>query len=241
MPYTQPLLRQILSPDQPNRKVMVALEVFDPLSQTLISSGLVVTATGLGLPIVSWSGRFVWLDEGGAWPKEISVQPAGLPFENEVVNPPKPPASNAKPEQRLVRIILRPTAAADFSNDVTAIRGRLSEKLVAASPPVTDATAQLAWFDGHTHVWVPSPERGGLTSKAGEFAAFLRLQPTMNQEPDLQGRLLKVRLQFTRGKTTRATPDNYPFLSDPAPAGRVVEGQLLARDLNLGWTDLGPI
>lgn len=239
MPYTQPKVREILSPDQPNRKVLVALEVFDPISQTLISKGLIVLATGQGNPIVSWSGRFVWLDQGGAWPPQISVEPLGLPFEKEVVSPPQPPA-NATPEQRLVRIVLRPTAAADFS-DVTAIRGQLAESSAVSALPVVGAAAQLAWFDTVTNAWVPSPERDGVSNDAGEFAAFLRLQPTMEQEADLKGRLLKIRVQFTRGNTTRATPDNYPFLADPNAAGRVTEGQLLARDLQLGWTDLQPV
>src|SRR5215469_1263620 len=108
MPYTQPKILQILVPtDMPNRKVLVALEVFDPLSQTLISSGLKVVAKGLGLPLVSWSGRFVWTDVNGAWPSEITIEPVDLPFENETVQRPKPPA-NAKPEDLLVRVVLRP-------------------------------------------------------------------------------------------------------------------------------------
>jgi len=241
MPYEQPIVRKILSPDTPNRKVLVALELFDPLSQTLVSSEVIVTANGLGRPIVSYSGRFVWLGEADAWPKEISVQPVGLPFENAVVQPPKPPnLPNATPDQRLVRIVLRPTAAADFS-DVTATLGRLFESLTAGAAPVAGATAQLAWFDKSTSAWVPSPEQSGTTSAKGEFAAFLRLQPTIVQEPDMQGRFLKIRVQLTRGNSTRATPDNYAFLPSPNPPGRVVEGALLANDLKLGWTDLQPV
>jgi hypothetical protein len=63
----------------------------------------------------------------------------------------------------------------------------------------------------------------------------------MEQEADLNGRLLKIRVQFTRGSATRATPDNYAFLADPKSAGRVIEGQLLGRDLQLAWADLQPI
>jgi hypothetical protein len=239
MPYTQPEVRQILSPDRPNRKVLVALEVFDPLSQSLVSGNLKVLARNQGNPLVSWSGRFVWLDEGGEWPAEISVEPIGLPFEKAVVQPPPPPA-NAKPEQRLVRIVLRPTAAADFS-DVTAIRGRLAESATPGALPVVGAAAQLAWFDKLTNGWIPAPEQNGASDSAGEFAAFLRLQPALQQEADLQGRLLKVRAQFTRGTTTRATPVDYAFLPNANAAGRVIEGQLLDRDLRLAWADLLPI
>jgi hypothetical protein len=239
MPYTQPQVRQILSPDRPNRKVLVALEVFDPLSQTLVSEDLKVLAKNLGRSLVSWSGRFVWLDEGGTWPAEISVEPVGLPFEKVVVQPPPPPA-NAKPEQRLVRIVLRPTAAADFS-DVTAIRGQLAESATPGALPVVGAAPQLAWFDTVANAWIPAPEQTGVSDSAGEFAAFLRLQPALEQEADLKGRLLKLRAQFTRGSTTRVTPDDYAFLPDPKAAGRVIEGQLLGRDLQLAWADLQPI
>jgi len=241
MLYKQPKVKTILSPDMPNRKVLVALELFDPLSQTLVSSDVVVTAKGLGRPVVSYSGRFVWLDEGGGWPQEISVQPVGLPFENAVMQPPKPAnLPNANPDQRLVRIVLRPTAAADFS-DVTAVRGQLAESLVAGAASVQGASVQLAWLDKTPNVWIPSPEQSGVTNVNGEFAAFLRLQNSMEQEADFQGRFLKIRVQVTRGNTTRATPDNYAFLPNPNPPGRVIEGELLARDLKLGWADLQPV
>lgn len=241
MIYEQPMAVKILSPETLNRRVLIALEVFDSLSQTLVSSDVIVTAKGLGRPIVNYSGRFVWLDEGGAWPEQISVQPVGLPFESAVVHPPKPPnLPNASPDQRLVRIVLRPTAAADFS-DVTAVRGQLVEGLVAGAAPVVGAIPQLAWFDKTVNAWIPSPEQSGATSAKGEFAAFLRLQATMEQEADLQGRLLKIRVQLTRANTTRATPDNYAFLPAPNPPGRVVEGELLGRDLKLGWADLQPV
>jgi hypothetical protein len=240
MPYNRPRTREILFPrDGPDRKVLLALEVFDPLSQSLVSERLIVQAKGLGDPLLSWSGRFVWTDPNGTWPSEIMIEPIGLPFENEVVQPPKPPA-NAKPQDLLVRVVLRPTAAADFS-DVTAIRGQLAESAAPGALPVAGAAAQLAWFDTVTNAWVPSPEQNGVSDSDGEFAAFLRLQPAMEQEVDLNGRLLKIRVQFTRGSSTRATPDNYAFLADPKAAGRVIEGQLLGRDLQLGWSDLQTI
>ena len=239
MPYVQTVRNQVLAPDALNRKVLLALEVFDPLSQQLISDGLNVAAAGLGTPIVSLSGRFVWLDEGGAWPGQISVDPVSLPYLPVTVLPPAPPdPANVTAEQRRVRVVLQPTAAADFPEGVTAVRGQLFETATAASAPVTDATAQLAWHDSHANVWNPSMELASATSANGQFVVFMRLQPTALQEPDLKGRLLKVRVQFTRGSTTRATPDNYPFLADPSAAGYVIDGELLARDVKLGWAEL---
>jgi hypothetical protein len=45
-------------------------------------------------------------------------------------------------------------------------------------------------------------------------------------------------VQVTRGLETRATPDNFRFLRNAADAGRVPEGQLLSRDVTLGWMQL---
>jgi hypothetical protein len=239
MNYAPPVTRSLQSPDMLIRKVLLALEVFDPLSQSLVSSGLRVAATGLGVPIVSLSGRFVWLDQGNAWPSQITVDPVDLPFVPLTIHPPAPPdPANVIIEQRRVRAVLQPTAAADFSTGVTAVCGQLFEMATAPSSPIRDATVQLAWYDAQANVWVPSPELPAPPSETGEFAVFLRLEPTIQQEPDLKGRLLKVRLQFTRGSTTRATPDNYPFLTDPDAAGRIIDGELLASGVRLGWVEL---
>lgn len=239
MSYTPPISQSLLSPDTLGRKVLLALEVFDPLSLSLVSSGLNIAAAGLGAPIVSLSGRFVWLDNGNAWPSQITVNPVDLPYVPVTVNPPAPPdPANVTIEQRRVRVVLQPTAAADFSFGMTALRGQLFETATAPFTPVTDATAQLAWYDGQANAWVPSPELPAPPSATGEFGLFLRLQPTIQQEPDLNGRLLKVRVQLTRSGTTRATPDNYPFLADPSAAGRIIDGELLAGSVRLGWAEL---
>ena len=42
----------------------------------------------------------------------------------------------------------------------------------------------------------------------------------------------------TRGTTTRATPDTFPFLTDPQASGRVPEGALLSNAVKLGWAEL---
>jgi len=239
MTYQPPVATKLLSPDAITRKVVVALEVFDPLSQTLVSDGLSVTAAGLGMPIVNLSGRFVWTDVNGVWPNQIAVDPINLPYVGEAVAPPAPPDPlNVTADQRRVRIVLRPTPASDFSSGVTAICGQLFETTTAPSAVAKDATTQLAWFDTESKAWVTSPERSSPPSAKGEFAVFIRLQPTLMQEPDLSNGRLKVRLQVTRGTTTRATPDNFPFLTDPQASGRVPEGALLSNAVKLGWAEL---
>jgi len=234
------------SADRLNRKVLLAVELVDPIAQSLVFRDVTVQAKGLNKgPIISLSGRFVWLEKGGKWPTEISATAPKLPFAPVTVVPPVPPdIANATPAQRLVRITLRPTPAYDFSDGVTAIRGQLKETADPASPIVTDARLQLAWHEVNADKWLPQPPpetQDAATDLRGEFAAFVRLVPTASQLPDVANGLLKVRLQVTRSGATRVTPEDYRFLADPANRGRISEGQLLARDLKLAWADLTAI
>ena len=250
MPYTQPTRRRILSPDEPlNRKVLIAVEVFDPVAQSLVSRGVIIKARGLDDdPIVSWSGRFVWVQQGDRWPTAIAVTPVQLPFTAQEVQTPRPPNFPvATAAERRVRIVLQPTSAYPFDG-VTAVRGRLTERLDPGSPPMPGVRIQLAWFDANSNTWVPAPPAGPqdpATDDDGEFAVFLRLMPVSPAQPDLEHGFLKARLQFTTGSAppeSRATPDDYPFLPpDRAPGGRVAEGRMLQTDLRLGWSDLLPI
>jgi len=248
MSYVQPLLRPLLGRDQLDRRVLVAVELFDPVAQELVTSRVIIKAQGLlGEPIRSWSGRFVWLVENDVWPTAISVEPVGLPFAPRTIVPPVPPSfPSATATERLVRIVLQPTAAYDFA-DVTAVRGRMFESALPASPPVTNGRTQLAWFDLHSSTWVPAAPalpHAPVTDAKGQFAAFLRLQKIGLQEPDLTKGMVKARLQITRGEflaETRVTPDDFPFVGDPTQAGRLPEGQLLATHLTLTWADLLPL
>jgi hypothetical protein len=248
MPYTQPLVRQLISRETLHRRVLVAVEIVDPVAQTLVSRNVTVKARGLtGEPILSWGGRFVWLEEQDKWPDAISVTPYGLPFEPQEVVPPRPPDfPAATSEQRRVRIVLRPTPAYDFS-DVTAIRGRLVETLDPSSAAVRNARVQLTWRDVTNGAWRPATPPGPVdpfTDAAGQFAVFLRLMKQGQEEPDLQAGMLKVRIQFTSPDLvpeTRVTPEDYPFVTDSAHAGRVREGRLLPKDLTVKWPELQPI
>ena len=260
-------LRRIdLPADDVRRRVLFAVELVDPVTLERRHEDFAVTARRLTrAPYVNRSGRFVWLREGEAWPGAITVTPDRLPFAPQVVAaPPRPPdLDQALPAQRLVRIPLRPTAAYPFEAGTTAVRGFLREDASPSAPPVAGARVQLAWSDADTGAWFPpppaalaGPDADGVTPSpvepetdaVGQFAAFLRLPRGGLAEPDLSNGLLKVRLQFTRGvflPITRVTPADFEFIpgtsTNPAARGRVRDGQLLARDLKLGWSDLSPI
>ena len=253
-------------PDDVRRRVLFAVELIDPVTLERRHADFSVSARRLSqAPYVNRSGRFVWLREGNAWPGAITVTPDGLPFAAQVVAAPPRPADldRALPAQRLVRVGLRPTAAYPFEAGITAVRGFLGEDDTPSSPPVAGARVQLAWQDADTGAWFPPPpaavptaDADGVTpspaepetDRAGQFAAFLRLPRNGSAEPDIASGLLKVRLQLTRGvflPVTRVTPPDFEFIpgtsTNPAARGRVRDGQLLARDLKLGWSDLSPI
>jgi hypothetical protein len=180
-----------------------------------------------------------------------------MPFAKQVVPAPPLPAdpANPTPAERRVRITLRPTAAYPFDAGLTAVRGSLVESGSANSSAVTGALVQLAWYDLDGDKWSPLPPtstggpgsspRESETDLRGEFAAFVRLVPAFESEPDLGNGMLKVRLQFTRnlgGVVTRTTTETFRFLPiDQAPEGRVPLGQVLARDVKLAWSDLSPL
>jgi hypothetical protein len=261
-----PLNPQLANPDSLDRRVLFAVELVDPVTHALVCEGVKVEAAGLvGRPIVSGSGRFVWLEEGEAWPLRVTVDTGRLPYERQVTLPPPRPVdlATAGAEARRLRVLLRPSAAYVIEDGITAIRGRVFETVSPASAPVAGARVQLAWRDeagewfpalpadgdGGNGAEAPSP-REQQTNAAGEFLAFLHLRPAVGIEPDLtDGKYLAVRLQLTRGRAApdaRATPDGFPFLPDGddpqgTRAGRVREGRVLARDVRLAWSDLVPV
>jgi hypothetical protein len=236
----------IAPPDVLARRVLFAVELIDPVTQSIVWRGLRVTPAGLqAKPIVNRSGRFVWLMEGDAWPGAIRIDPGYEPFApHEQPAPPRPADILTAPAaERLVRIMLRPTHAYPFETGATVVRGVLKERVdVAGAPAVSGAVVQLAWLDEFSNTWRPDPpQRGELwpqTDARGQFAALLQLQAPPPADPDIVRGLLKARVQVTRGAVTRATPDDFPFLPGAADAGRVPEGRLLPSDVTLGWTQL---
>ena len=260
-----PLTPRLVDFDRLNRRVLFAVELIDPVTQVMVYRGVSVRAAGLeAKPIVSHSGRFVWLEEGTAWPEAITVDTGRLPFVPHVaVPPPRPPdLLTATAEERRVRISLRPTLAYPMDDGITVIRGALFESASPGAAAVKDARVQLAWRDefGNWSPLPPSPEiigpgqppspREQQTTDAGEFLVFVNLRPDPTLEPDIDNDgFLAVRLQVTQGRATpitRVTPDDFPFLStldDPTGTrrGRVREGRVLARDVRLAWNDLTPI
>lgn len=183
------------------RHVLFAVELLDPVSLVLVSRNVTVAAPPLARrPLLSFSGRFVWLREGDAWPASLIVEPDGLPYEREEQTAPPPPADPDHPLDRelLARVVLRPTRSYPFPDGVTVVRGHLGES--AAVPPqrVTDAEVWLQWFDSDSGDWSSdAASTFTRTRDNGEFVAFLRLAPSAMPQVD-PARLMKVRLRARR-------------------------------------------
>jgi hypothetical protein len=247
---------RIASPDSLTRTASFAVEVIDPVSLGVVSRKLDVDAEGLrGRPIVNYSGRFVWIDQGDRWPTAVVVTPAGLPFSTQVVSPPPRPAdpNDIGAEARLLRVVLRPTPAYPFEAGVTSARGRLRLRPGPSAPGLAGVRVQLAWRDEASGRWLPAPPSAPPpsatnapspveqeTDEHGDFAAFLRLRPRPSEQPEFSEGVLRARLQFTRlspNVETRVTPDTFVFLPG-VPAGHLPEGQPLPRDLSIVWSRL---
>ena len=167
----------LLSPDRLNRVVLLAVELVDPVTLTLITQGIKVSAEGLTCaPIISLSSRFAWLAEGDHWPTRFLIDPGRQPYEREVVMAPtRPPMPG---ETRVTRITLRPTVAYPFTEGVTVVRGQLYETADRESTTVADAEVWIRWLnfptDGAREQWIDAPIRAR-TNQSGEFVALLRL------------------------------------------------------------------
>jgi hypothetical protein len=260
-----PLKPTITGFESLDRQVLFAVELIDPVTQSIVYRGVDVRAAGFEVkPIVSHSGRFVWLQAGAAWPGPITVDTGRLPFMRHLAAPPpRPPDITTAPaEERRVRISLRPTTAYPMEDGVTAIRGALWESTPQGPRPIVSARVQLAWRDdfGNWSPLPPPPETVGPgeplspreqeTTTGGDFVVFLNLPPNPALAPDLDDEgFLAVRLQVTQGRSTpmtRVTSADFPFLpaiDDPTGTrlGRVREGRVLAREVRLTWNDLTPI
>jgi hypothetical protein len=206
------------------RTVLLAVELVDVVTLQIISREVQVTATGLARgPLVSASGRFVWVEEGARRPARVLVDPGSLPYDAEdVAAPPLPPDLGQVPEAgRLLRVWLRPRRGYAFPDGVTVVRGRLAES--TGGTAVTDARVWLEWQDEATQQWRDGRAHGfARTRLGGEFATFLRLAPT----DDAAG-LPVLRLGVQRAAVVRHTPQFS-----------LREGGTLERFMVIAWNEL---
>lgn len=215
-------INELLRPfDIIERRVRFAVELIDPITLEIVHAGVTVTATGTkALPIVNLSGRFVWLEEQGALPDAINIDPGLLPYEPETILNPEPVdsrATSSEQDRRLTRVTLRPTTNYPFVDGVTSVRGCLKE----GDPlkPIGSAEVWLRWLDASrvNGGWKDSPTRS-LSGRSGDFAAILQLSKRTNLSVLDDGRL-SVHLAVRRGLETRRTKETIPNIRE----GRAAE------------------
>lgn len=219
----------LLAPETIERQVLVAVELFDPVILSNVNRGLSVLAQGLaGVPIMSWSGRYVWLRELDAWPNRYDVSVDTGSYQAVSQNaPPKPADVTQVPwAARLTRIVLTPTPAYPFPDGLTVIRGRLRESADPRAAPVAGATVALTWeMDARGGaVQVASPMTA-ITDAAGEFALMLR--PPTSSKPTLTQGKLSIQIQARRGGLARSDIQRS-----------VVDGALTDLPNPLAWSDM---
>ncbi|HEV8334444.1 MAG TPA: hypothetical protein VGQ22_23685 [Steroidobacteraceae bacterium] len=217
------------------RKARLIVEIRDPVTLEPVWDGLTLRATGLmAEPIVSSSSRFVWFEDQGATPLELSIDPGRLPYLPQIlpVPPlPAPPPPPAKPQTWNAMLIeLAPTTAYPFAGGTTVLRGSIIRN-VADDPLVSLAgvDVRLQWIDDNAAgtQWVSAPNLAR-TSASGDFAAIARLAPNQIARADAQHRM-RVRVAATRAGTTLFSPERQ------IPFGQVSDAQQ-----SFAWDDLQP-
>ena len=207
------------------RKARLIVEMRDPVTLAPVWDGLKVRVTGLTAdPIVSSSGRFVWFEEKGATPLELSIDPGRLPYLPMTVAvpplPPPPPAPGKPQTWTDLRLELAPNTAYPFAGGITARRGSIV-RVKAEEPPryLPGVDVRLQWIDDNAPgvVWRNSPNVAR-TSARGDFVAMVRLAPNQIARADAQQRI-RVRVAATFEGITKISPERpIPFglVSDEA-------------------------
>lgn len=176
------------------RRVRLAVEVVDAVTGLPIREGIGVTVKETPTaPVVTASGRYVWLVEPGVAPTEVSIDPRRLPFvkQTRAVPPPTLPPPPRQPQASVLRVELAPTAAYPFEPGTSGVRSTFVEDDAVFPPlPLAEREVWLQWSDDTqpAPAWTDSPIRGS-TSAAGDFAVIVRLASHQVARTDAQGRM----------------------------------------------------
>lgn len=244
-----PPLTLMGSDQPPSRAVVLAVELWDPVTTLPVSAGISVTVKLKGRdakPAVTAFGRFAWLGDPDVWPSEISVDPGKQPYkpiEKRDLTAAEPPQwPKVTPRDRLIRIQLTPTTAYQFADGVSALSGYLYEPSTTvpnSRDAIANADVWFEWYDTGGSGWTAiDPSLRVKTDAQGQFGVFARIPRSMGHLPDVEKGLLRIQVGVTRAGVTRHTPVNFQFLPPPAAATRVPEGLALGDWVALDWTAL---
>jgi hypothetical protein len=167
------------TPDTIKRRVMFALELVDPVTGRLASEGMVVTAPGLAPPVLSPSGRFVWIDVDPPAKRAMKIKAESkrrifAPLEEEFEVPARGPGVSAmvKPLQ------LVPTGLYEPPAGMLAVAGMLIDT-AADRNGLPAVSVNLRLYEVVPGDTIPSPDDVtndyfGRTDERGLFVAVVR-------------------------------------------------------------------
>jgi hypothetical protein len=201
------------------RRARLILEVRDPVTFEPVWDGIEIKVKGLEAePIVSSGGRFVWFEEKGATPLELTIDPGTLPYAlpRTVPVPPlpaPPPPPGTPTTWNDLTVELAPSTAYPFSVGVTVLRGTIVLSLADDPPVFPDRDVRLQWIDDNQPgiVWMNAPTVSR-TSAKGDFAAMVRLAPNQIARADAQHRMrVRVAASIHNGVTQFSPELQIPF------------------------------
>lgn len=183
------------------QRAWFGVEFIDPVTFDSIRSQLNVSLLGSAAPpIVTSSGRFVWLTPAQAYPQTVRLEDSSRRYASRdyFIDPPLP-----LPRPQLFRLLLEPTPGYAFGSDVTLLRGQLIETRPAAGTEpngIGDARVRLRWRNrqGDPSMIVDADGPSARCGEQGHFACALPLPP--GARPQLLGATddLNVRLVIER-------------------------------------------
>lgn len=226
----------MLSPDTFRRRLLVALELIDPVTNRPAGAAMRVTAKGFAPPTVTRAGQIVWTDPEP--PAARTIEIAGVadcgqfaPYPAVTLNIPVR-APGAAPV--IHRDTLVPTGLYEPPAGRLALAGMLIDT-AAARDPIVGAKLRI-WFQSRnaataldSQYEARSDERGGFVAFAGDLGsdAPMPLKPPASPLPPAPDGSVVAWLAVTVGATTR-----HSALQP------LRQARLLRAPLPLIWADL---
>lgn len=183
------------------RRVVLAVELIDPVTGRAVTEGIVPSIAGLAPPKATASNRFVWRDDGPPQPRQVDV---GLKIKNPQFGPPLAPLQfnvpandgTVSPAALLRQASLRTTALYQPPDGAMAVTGTLREG-GGSTAPIADAeiTIEISHSSGTGQ---HQSSHTAITGSNGDFTAVLAglTDEALDPEPGAPGAIagwLRVR------------------------------------------------
>lgn len=202
---------ELLAPDTIARRVMFALELVDPITGRIVSEGMTVTVPGLAPPVLSPSGRFVWIDIDPPAKRAVEIEAKSkrrifAPVKTHFDAPARAPG--VKASDLVKRYELIPTGLYEPPAGTLAAAGMLIDN-AANRKGLPAVEVKMCLFDAGNTPLVSAFV--ATTDEYGQFVAAMMPAPDpstlmMMPPPDSAARLAGWLAFTTPGSPTRYTP-----------------------------------